>query len=71
MVEMASIIENLEIDPDVVAKVVINERTGTVVVGSNVALLPVAVAHGSLSVVIKSTNEGQQLGSYSSFSNER
>ncbi len=70
VVEMASIIENLEIDPDVVAKVVINERTGTVVVGSNVALLPVAVAHGSLSVVIKSTNEGQQLGSYSSFSNE-
>ena len=31
-------------------------------------LLP--LAHGSLSVLIKSSNEGQQLGSYSSFSNE-
>ncbi len=54
LVEMASIIENLEIEPDLAAKVVINERTGTVVVGHKVRLTPVAVAHGNLSVIIKS-----------------
>lgn len=54
LVEMASLVENLEIEPDLAAKVVINERTGTVVVGRQVRLSPVAVAHGNLSVIIKS-----------------
>lgn len=54
LVEMASLVENLEIEPDLQAKVVINERTGTVVVGRQVRLMPVAVAHGNLSVIIKS-----------------
>ena len=35
-----------------VAKVVINERTGTVVIGGNVRLGPAAVAHGNLSIRI-------------------
>lgn len=47
-------LEQIEIDPDVPARVVINERTGTVVVGGNVKLLPAAVAHGNLSVEIQS-----------------
>jgi flagellar P-ring protein precursor FlgI len=47
-------LEQIEIDPDVSARVVINERTGTIVVGGNVKLLPAAVAHGNLSVEIKS-----------------
>jgi flagellar P-ring protein precursor FlgI len=42
------------VEPDLAAKVVINERTGTVVVGHQVRLSPVAVAHGNLSVIIKS-----------------
>jgi flagellar P-ring protein precursor FlgI len=45
-------LEGLPIDTDVVARVVINERTGTVVVGGNVRLGPAAVAHGNLSVRI-------------------
>ena len=45
-------LETLPIDTDVVARVVINERTGTVVVGGNVRLGPAAVAHGNLSVRI-------------------
>jgi flagellar P-ring protein precursor FlgI len=45
-------LETLPIDTDVVARVVINERTGTVVVGGNVQLGPAAVAHGNLSVRI-------------------
>lgn len=38
----------LEVKPDVVARVVINERTGTVVAGENVSISPCAVAHGNL-----------------------
>ncbi|MCU0704063.1 MAG: flagellar basal body P-ring protein FlgI [Fimbriiglobus sp.] len=38
----------LEVKPDVEARVVINERTGTVVAGENVTLSPAAVAHGNL-----------------------
>jgi flagellar P-ring protein precursor FlgI len=47
-------VENLKVTPDVPARVVINERTGTVVVGGNVTILPVAIAHGNLSIEIRS-----------------
>lgn len=46
-------LENLEVRPgDGPAKVVINSRTGTVVMGGNVRVLPAAVAHSSLTVTI-------------------
>ena len=46
-------LESLQIDPgDAPARVVINSRTGTVVIGSHVRVLPAAVSHGSLSVTI-------------------
>ena len=45
-------LEGLEVDPDTPAKVVINERTGTVIVGSKVRLLPVAISHGNLTIQI-------------------
>ncbi len=52
-VSFLSILENLEIEPGVEsAKVVINSRTGTIVVGQNVKVLPAAVTHGSLTVTI-------------------
>jgi flagellar P-ring protein precursor FlgI len=53
LVEFISALELLEITPDVVAKVVINERTGTIVVGGNVSILPVAVSHGNLNIEIQ------------------
>jgi flagellar P-ring protein precursor FlgI len=37
------------------ARVVINERTGTIVAGGDVRLAPVAVVHGSLTIVVKET----------------
>ena len=46
-------IERLQVTPDTVAKVIIDERTGTVVMGENVRISTVAVAHGSLFVQIK------------------
>ena len=49
---MASL-ERLEVTPDTVAKVILNERTGTVVMGEHVRISTVAVAHGNLSIQIK------------------
>ncbi len=50
-------LENLELEPDqAAAKVIVNSRTGTVVIGSNVRVTPAAVSHGSLVVTI-----GEQL----------
>lgn len=46
-------VEQTPVQPDMKAKVVINERTGTVVMGGNVRILPVVVAHGSLRVEIQ------------------
>ncbi|MBX7100754.1 MAG: flagellar basal body P-ring protein FlgI [Myxococcaceae bacterium] len=49
---MLASLETLEIDVDERARVVINERTGTVVAGENVRLRPAAVAHGGLQVTV-------------------
>lgn len=46
-------LELLEVAPDSTARVVVNERTGTVVMGQNVRLSPVAIAHGGLHITIK------------------
>jgi flagellar P-ring protein precursor FlgI len=53
VVELVSSIEGLAIRPDTRAKVVVNERTGTVVVGEDVRISTVAVAHGNLSITIQ------------------
>jgi len=53
LVEFVSKLENLEITPDTVAKVVLNERTGTVIMGENVRISTVAISHGSLSIIVK------------------
>jgi flagellar P-ring protein precursor FlgI len=50
--DLVARLEPLEVDVDAAARVVINERTGTVVVGGSVRLGPAAVAHGNLSVKI-------------------
>ena len=46
-------IEGLSVTSDEAARVVVNERTGTVVVGANVSLSPCAIAHGNLQVKIR------------------
>ncbi|MGK5094906.1 flagellar basal body P-ring protein FlgI [Deltaproteobacteria bacterium TL4] len=52
-VELISYIENLEITPDNVAQVVLDERTGTIVMGGNVRISPIAISHGNMSIQIK------------------
>ncbi len=57
MVSFVAAIEELRIKPDEVARVVINERTGTIVMGSNVSIDEVAVAQGGLTIKITKTRD--------------
>ncbi|PID44848.1 MAG: flagellar biosynthesis protein FlgI [Proteobacteria bacterium] len=60
-VSFLSILENLEITPgDESAKIIVNSRTGTIVVGRNVKVLPAAVTHGNLVVTINESEEVSQ-----------
>lgn len=61
---MASI-ENLEISPDSPAKIVVDEKTGTVVLGRNVRLSKVAVSHGNLQIVVQESPNVSQPGPFS------
>lgn len=57
---MASMLENLVVSPDSRAKVVVNERTGTIVFGENVKISKIALAHGNITVSIKTTFDVSQ-----------
>jgi flagellar P-ring protein precursor FlgI len=62
-VAFLSTLENLDVEPgSAPARVIINSRTGTVVIGSNVRVSPAAVSHGSLSVTIKEDQTVSQPG---------
>ncbi|MCK4965828.1 flagellar basal body P-ring protein FlgI, partial [bacterium] len=58
IVEFLALIEQIEVEPDVAAKVVVNERTGTVVVGRDVKIMPVAISHGDLTIQISPAQAG-------------
>ena len=53
-------IESLDVTPDTVAKVVVNEKTGTVVIGENVTVSTVAIAHGNLTITIRDSETVSQ-----------
>ena len=59
-VELVAMIEQLDVTPDKSSTVVFNERTGTVVIGENVKIATVAIAHGNLSIEIKETADVSQ-----------
>ncbi len=64
-VDYLSLLENIEVTPGAApARVVINSRTGTIVVGQHVRVSPVAVTHGSLTVTI---NESIQVSQPNAF----
>jgi flagellar P-ring protein precursor FlgI len=52
-VKFVSLIENLDVKPDNAAKIVVDEKTGTVVMGENVLISTVAISHGNITVQIK------------------
>lgn len=51
-VELLATIEAIEVNPDMKARVVINERSGTIVIGERVKISKVAISHGTLSVKV-------------------
>lgn len=58
VVQLMAILENFKVNTDQIAKIVINERTGTIVAGGEVLLKPVAISHGDLTVEIKGEGGG-------------
>jgi len=65
IVPLVASLENLDISPDSRARVVVDEKTGTVVLGGNVRLTRVAVAHGNLQIVVSETPQVSQPGPFS------
>jgi flagellar P-ring protein precursor FlgI len=62
MTEFIAALEALNIEVDVPAKIVVNERTGTIVMGKDVRIAPVAILHGNLSVEIQTKLKVSQPG---------
>ena len=64
--EFVAVMEGLTVEPDSEAVIVVNERTGTIVMGKNVQIAPVAIMQGNLSVEIQTTFEVSQPNALSS-----
>ena len=64
MVELMTEIEQLRVEPDQVAKVVIDEVSGTIVMGENVRISTVAIAQGNLTIRITETPQVSQPGAF-------
>ena len=60
VVDFMSRVELLDVAVDLPARVIINERTGTVVIGENVRISPIALAHGGLTIEIKTEYQVSQ-----------
>lgn len=65
-VEFVAEMENLTVEADHAERIVINEKTGTIVLGKDVKISPVAILHGALSVEVRTTLEVTQPGPLSS-----
>jgi flagellar P-ring protein precursor FlgI len=59
-IAFVSALESVEIAPDQPARIVVNERTGTVIIGRDVRIAPVAVAHAGLHITIKTEQRVSQ-----------
>jgi flagellar P-ring protein precursor FlgI len=53
VVQLMAIIENFKVHSDAPSKIIINERTGTIVAGGGITLKPVAISHGDLSIEVE------------------
>jgi len=64
-IELIAAVENLEVRVDAPARIILNERTGTVVMGENVRISTVAISHGNLTIQVKTQLEVSQPGAFS------
>lgn len=65
IVPLMASLENIEITPDMAAKVVVDEKTGTIILGRDVRISRVAVAHGNLQVLVSENQDVSQPGPFS------
>ncbi len=61
LVDFMARIEGLSVEPDMVARVVVNERTGTIVAGGDVRIAKVVISHGDLKISIVTENTVQPI----------
>jgi flagellar P-ring protein precursor FlgI len=59
-VALVASLEQVEVEQDVGARVVVNERTGTIIMGEKVTISRVALAHGNLNITIRQENDVSQ-----------
>lgn len=59
-VELLATIESIDINPDMKARVVVNEKTGTIVIGDKVKISKVAISHGSIAVKVGDGKKGSE-----------
>jgi len=64
--EFVAELEALTVEPDRVAKIVVNERTGTIIMGKQVRIAPVAIMQGNLTVEIQTIQQVSQPNAFSS-----
>lgn len=65
LVNFLAELEVLNVETDFAAKVILNERTGTVVAGNNVQIKPVSITHGSLNITVRNYPIVSQPGAFS------
>ena len=65
LVPLMASVENLEVTPDTPAKVVVDEKSGTVVLGRDVRISRAAVAHGNLQITVQESEQVSQPGPFS------
>lgn len=61
-VEFIAILQDIEVEPQRISKIVVNERTGTIVMGKDVHVAPVAIMHGNLTVEVQTVYNVSQPG---------
>ena len=64
-VQFISLVEAIEVQPDVPARIIVNERTGTIVATTRIRIAPCAVSHGELTISIANTDEVSQPTAFS------
>jgi flagellar P-ring protein precursor FlgI len=66
-VELLALLENININVDGKARVVLNERTGTIVMGEQIHISPIALAHGDLAIEVKGAAKGAKPERFTEF----
>jgi flagellar P-ring protein FlgI len=64
-VEFIAELEQITVDPQRASRIVVNERTGTIVMGKDVHVAPVAIMHGNLTVEVQTTYDVSQPAPFS------